>query len=328
MTESLTQFEAFFVIPQRIMSLIGIPLNLNKERLKKSTKWQGIRFWFLFINLFVGAVASYISLIGADFKLFTFQMPLNAYATCGLVEVMLIWWNKERISAILCDLNDKYQKHCLGATEQREMRLILVHTRTQMKRFICLFCVLIGLFNLVPLYVLFKEYQASGALQLQLPYYVWFPFDPYANSYVFPLIFLEENLWGATAITMIVLDSLTLGSIVAQLRLHYDLLAKKLRTIGGRPTALSPLIEQHQKLIGITEEVADVFSGSLLSNYIFNSFIICLAIFQIVYNEVYEDAIKFVFLLLCVLLQTLALSYYGDQITEYVGRRISLKRWK
>lgn len=313
------------------MLIIGIPMNLESERIKKATKLQNLRFWFLFFNLGYGATAATADSLGRDIIQFTFQIPLNAYAACGLAAVALIWWNKDRISLILFELNKMYQEHCLGSDQQPIMREILATTKLTMKRYIGLFVILISLFNLVPLYVVWKEYQKTGQVVFQLPYYVWFPFDPYANTFIFSLVFIENNLFGATAITMLVLDILTLGSIVSQLRLHFDILSNKLKGIrravkdegesmdSAIERALSQLVHQHQRLIRISEVIADVFSTSLLSNYIFNSFIICMAIFQIVFNKNYEDVVKFVFLFLCVLFQTLALSYYGDQITECVG---------
>lgn len=330
MTNQPVRFEDFFAIPQKISLLVGIPLNMDSKNIKKATFWQSFRFWFLFYNLWYAVTAATFDSLGQDILRFTFQIPLNAYAACGLVAVMLIWKNKNRLALILIELNKTYQEQCSGEDQQPIMREILKQTTNIMKRYILLFVILISLFNLVPVYVVWNTYQATGKIQLLLPYYAWFPFDPYANSYIFPIIFIEENIWGVSAITMLVLDVVTLGAIVTQLRLHFDILAKKLRRVkigdGGEEfnevivdERLSEIVKEHQKLIQITDDIADVFSTSLLSNYIWNSFIICMAIFQIVFNKNWEDVIKFVFLFLCVLFQTLALSYYGDQITEYVG---------
>lgn len=231
---SAVQFEAFFHVLRRIMAILGLHVNFDAAHIAQASRRQRVWFWFVVINLAGGTLGSWINLLGVDFMRFTFQSPLSAYATSGLVGVLLIRWDKNRISRIFCELNDMFRKYCTKGSQLARVATVFADSQRFIWRFITCFAIWACLFNLIPVYVLVKDYQRTGEVHLQLPYIIKYPFgfDPYAHPSLFPVIFVNENIMGFSVVSMVIVDNLTLGSIVRQLTMHFSILAEDLQALG------------------------------------------------------------------------------------------------
>lgn len=324
-------FREFFTIPTKMLYLVGIPSIIsNDNRPNQVTPIGRLWYWILCVNLgsgVVGAITFFVMSIikGSDLIRLTSQSPVVAYSFSGVTEMIIVWRHRTKLSLILSKLKILYETHCKYPDQQKDLKKNCRDSNTQIINFLILYFGMVNLFHLIPIIITTMEYMETGQLSLELPYQTWFPFDVY-NKYIFPWMYVNENIWGLVAILIILCENLMLGLLISQVCIQFDILSNKIRTMRKRIPNRSAdlraefrdLVIQHLKLIELSDEIGDLFALSLVINYFLNSIIICSTGFQIVFNKNYAESIKFFFLLLCILLQTLSLSYHGNHITECV----------
>ncbi|XP_026480257.1 putative odorant receptor 92a [Ctenocephalides felis] len=108
----------------------------------------------------------------------------------------------------------------------------------------------------------------------------------------------------------------------AHVCMHFRLLAQKMRTLTSKSEHrlldledLRPCIEEHQKLI----EIENIFSPSILVNFIGSSLMICLSGFQITESLIVIELITYIIFLTTSLLQIYTLCSYGNQLIDTSG---------
>lgn len=160
----------------------------------------------------------------------------------------------------------------------------------------------------------------SGNWMQKFPIPYTFPFDEYNPKYYgivfFWFVFLSVNtLYSILAVDLILYSFITLVSIQYKLlcrRLeHLKLLANK-----NIENELTKIVELHNALIEITENLETIFSFSIFVNFIGSSFSICVIGFQLNDGTNLANLLTFGGLLCGNLMQTLLLCFYGSKLID------------
>lgn len=339
MDEVLYQkYEEIISIPRKMLLYLGINLNGNNGGSKSPFVENVRKLWFAIILLHCsfGALGSLIWLwlelrsdVEMDLLPLTAQLMCTVYLAIGLFVMIYIFNNSHRFAITLNELSETFREHCKAAEEHSQIATYLDSSRRQVRSFLIINYATVVLFYLIPLIMLALGMLEPKDMMTKPPFRVWVPFD--SDKY-YQVIYLSLFCWGLEAIHVVVMNIILLCLMISQLCLHFKYTAYQFKTIRNRVgkfdkdvseliSVFKALAKEYLRLLDLSADVSNLFSLFLLGNYIFNSFIICLIGFQIAYNSNIAETIPFITFALCILVQTLFLSYYGSQISEQVGGR-------
>lgn len=172
------------------------------------------------------------------------------------------------------------------------------------------------------------DYLRLGVWKKEFPYFVWYPFDAFDDQY-FAYVYLSQTWAGFTTVFAMLAEVFIIGTLVLQFCIQFECISRSLREY--RPSHatnnqfLRKTIAQHNFILDTAEEFADIISGTLFINQTCSSMVICFVGFQVVVGENLTVIIKFLLFLFCSLIHTIVVSYFGNEIMEYVrqdGRRL------
>lgn len=330
MATDLVLFNDFFTIPNHFFRLLGlVEYNEIESRPKTVLRlfWFNIVFGLSFINLFLcfmGECVFFVLGVG-DFDNFlklTALAPCMALTGMALQELAMMWWQRKKLTQLIGFLQRIYPN---GRQEQvkyripkakKELRLLMIN-------FASSYMTLINAFNFIPVIMAVVDFFENGVWKMELPYFIWYPFD---SDSAFTIIYLQQIWGGFTTVIAILAINLFLGATVTQFCIQFDVLNTKLKLLHPHKDnylkdmkRISEIIKNHCDLIENFSVLEHLFSVSILVNYIMSSLIICLVGFQVVAGEDSFVIIKFLLFLICSLLQTMTMSYFGNQIIERVS---------
>lgn len=333
MATDLVLFNEFFAIPDKFFRLIGVVGYSGAEARpvsKLHARLLTIFFWSSFINLFICFVGECIFFVlgFGDFDNFlklTALAPCMAFVGMSLEEMLMIWWYRKQLGEVIMFLEEMYPKQCVQEQLQYNIPQTKSKLRWLMIYFATSYMTLISTFNFIPFFVTVYEYFQEGVWKRELPYFIWYPFDPYTDA-VFPVLYFLQSWAGFTTVIAILAFNIFLGALITLFCLQFDILNTKLKLL--KPSKenykndlkeLIKLIEIHTALFENCRLMGHIFSVSIFVNYIISSLVICLVGFQVVAGEETPVIFKFMLFLICSLIQTMTMSYFGNQIIERVS---------
>lgn len=334
----LVAFDEFFTVCRFFFKSIGIHLQLDHAG-PPLGKWRGrfkaLYFWLSFWNLaitYVGELVFFVLGFGTigSFLQLTALAPCIAFVHLSLDQILLVHRRRHQLEAIIGFLEQDFAKTAADQQRQNIAGRRRQHIRV-MVGFAVSFVTLIVTFNFIPFVVTVAQFLMQGrALEKQLPYFVWYPFDEY-DTRIFPVIYLLQSWAGFTCVLSIAAMTVLMATVSILICLTFERIALDLsglhddddittrlpdvRTVDR----LRTLVRQHIAVIQVTEAFERTLSASIAIQYIISSLVICLVGFQVVAGDSLDDIIKFVLFLFCSLIQTYIISHYGNEIIEYVS---------
>lgn len=156
-------------------------------------------------------------------------LPCMGFAALAIVKISTIYGNREKLRRILAKLsNIKLEKF------DRETISGFLDTSKKMTSILTVFYIsLIWIFNLMPLFIITKNFFYDGSYQRHLPYLMWYPFD-YLQPIVFEACYLVL-MWGAFTCAIGILSAdLMFCAITTLVCVQFDILKSKLRKIDDK----------------------------------------------------------------------------------------------
>lgn len=229
----------------------------------------------------------------------------------------------EGISRIIAELRRLYPEDA-KAQEDAQVGRILNPLKTILRTFQKFYVITLGFKVLMPIGLIFYEglVHQNWTTRLATPLYVWYPFQP--NDFTILFVYVYEA-WGAFLSTgpLMFITSLIGGMSSVFCVLLKDLAVRfgEFRT-GNEQYLLSlrSLIQRHNELISLSEDMKEIFSSFLLVNYVCVSLGMSLFMFVTVASPNLGIVIEFVGDVICFNIYIGTLSYFGHRYIEHVSK--------
>ncbi|CAG4982797.1 unnamed protein product [Colias eurytheme] len=173
-------------------------------------------------------------------------------------------------------------------------------------------------FCFLPLFSMWVEYNQTGVLKLKLPFLVKYFFDPFTKTR-WPLIYIHQ-IWSTFIVCFNIFGAdTTFHAFCLYLRMHFEILCHRFEgvvTPCARETKMGirKLVQRHQELIQLVEEIEAIYSKSTLFNIVVSSVLICLSVFNITFIDDFGAVFSFSSFLVMSLYQIFMSCYFGDMI--------------
>lgn len=167
-----------------------------------------------------------------------------------------------------------------------------------------------------------------GKWELKLPRLLSYPFDTQSSVWMRILVYIFE-CWGTMTTTRAVVTiGVFLGSVCLHICIQFDVLTRQFRELeptGNESAALDlrrliSLVQKHNYLIDICNELSSIFRASLLVNYVLSSVVIGCFGFLILNEPVLAQKTEYFFDFVCFMSYNSLFSFYGDSLMDRVSR--------
>ncbi|KAG6443514.1 putative odorant receptor 92a [Manduca sexta] len=190
--------------------------------------------------------------------------------------------------------------------------------------------ILLVCFAFHPLVVMMLNYKKTNEIELLLPFPIVYPFDAY-NIKVWPVIYLRQIWSEIVAVFNICAADFAFYNFCSYITIQFRLLQYDIEHVitgtqksiyndemrsGRIRNKLVEIIKRHQELITCVNLLENIYSVSMLYNFISSSVIICLTGFNVTENKDMILVITFFTFLFMGLLQILFLSFFGDMLMD------------
>lgn len=246
---NIVHFNDFISIPLKFLYSIGvIPFHLldanNKYPPNSFRIFPLILFVLSFLNLgllVIGEMIFFVKTFGnfVNFIEETALVLCIGFILLSFVKVITISWKKDQMSRLMTNLERLFPKtkdiQCDYKIEKylhQTMLLTRIYSIVQMGMIWC--------FNFYPMSETIIGYVRHRTWKVDFPYYIWYPFNPYAPGF-FELNYLSQ-MWAAyVAAAAILAADVLLCGVVIQICMHFDHLKQKI--IELKPTKYNRNIE-------------------------------------------------------------------------------------
>lgn len=208
--------------------------------------------------------------------------------------------------------------------EEIKLREVLDPLKWGFRCFQTAYLITIGFKISLPILVNLNNLLVGRTVTLSLPLNVWYPFDP-LNPIVMVFVYIFEA-WAAILITcpLIALIALIAG-ITSVFCVQFRLLCLEFRKLNCPKyhsedmRKLKALVQRHSAMIALGEEINEIFSSFLLSNYVVCSASMSLFLFVAVTSTKQDVVIEYTGNLICNISYILTLSIFGHRYKEHVS---------
>lgn len=248
----------FVRLPRRYMRVYGMYSSVRNRRLTIDFKTVlfAVTTLVLLLTTF-GEIAyciwSLIKNTGVKFELLYTGMCIG-YLVLGVGKLIAFMNNLNEISELLLQIEDEHPR-TRNAQKEFNVQHYLDLSNRMVFRQAFVFVFMMTIFNLNPLFASFINYFARGEWNIDLPYNLLYPFNPYRRG-VFETIYLL-TVWAAYSSTIAIscLD-ISVCCIVQLICMHFNQLTCTLRD--HDPERVS-VVEQKAFLLSIVEKHNKIF---------------------------------------------------------------------
>lgn len=287
---TVISFESYTETGRKICNWIGLIPYIDDT--ENSNIWKKIYFWISYTVLVICVIGETIYLIKAfgndqKFLEMTALAPCMGFCFLGLTKSITIWLNRSEITNLMRKLEKMFPTRKEDQIKLN-LRKYLADSNTLFILFSSAMILVISIFNFSSFFVSSKVFIIEGHFPKELPYLIWYPFDPYQEVF-FEIIYLIHVWAGFTAAFGILGPDIMFCSIVIQICLQFDILSEKLLNYCPQNTVkdhqfINECVENHNLLIELTLMFNQIFSKSMFLNFIGSCGVICLVGFQVTGN--------------------------------------------
>lgn len=241
------------------------------------------------------------------------------FAINGAYLMFLIWHKGALIVSLLHTLNDHFPRR-RDAQEAVQLLQFVKGWNRIMGCFETLYIIaIVATIVTEPIWTMI-DYYAGGEFRIRFPVFIRYPFDT-DQLHLIPVVFAWEILGTVTSSQVIAGVSALLGAMLMNINLQFKMLANELNRLQPRKCSdeadtkkLIQLSVRHERLLAIAAEIRNLFSFSLLLNYVLSSVMICMLCFVIANASDAASIIKAYTIITCFIVYNAIYSHYGNQI--------------
>jgi hypothetical protein len=329
------EFGTFFNFPLRILKCIGIELLEDGSGLK--TKKQKIKsiakkcaFWFL-----VTADIMFVTLAGLsgykDFKnknISSDNLTTCVFLSCSVCRIVVIWFKRSAIAKVMGEMTTEFHNVKDDVEANKMTKQAFKNFDRYQKAFIYFSMFAELSLALSPLI----QRLTAGFWDMKLPHPLWLPYDVSSNVFNYAVTFITIEIYATIQSFESLSNELIPNSIITVLSLEFEILAKDLEKVDDKTEFkdIKKLVERHENLLDISEQVKNIFSISNMITFIGSSILLCLPAFLALSSHESFLILKFSSCFIFLALQTGAVCFYGDKLRTSslkVSENITLCDW-
>ncbi|KAH8382620.1 hypothetical protein KR009_004407, partial [Drosophila setifemur] len=233
-------------------------------------------------------------------------MSYIGFVVVGCLKISAVIRRKDTLTTLVRELESFFPPPRAKEQEQYAVRYYLERSHLFTKGFGGLYMTLVITYNLFSItqYTLLRLVQSPNAKQ-SLPYVEMAPWD-YTAAWRFLLTYISQSTAGYTATCAHVGADLMIFAVAMQMIMHFDRVARVLREFQVRARRetngdadevadfdaegaeedlreLRSLVAYHNKILGITDIMNEVFGIPLLLNFAASSLLVCFVGFQMTF---------------------------------------------
>ncbi|XP_030378345.1 putative odorant receptor 92a [Scaptodrosophila lebanonensis] len=302
----------------------------DKNRLRRYLFRIYLIWGFLNFNAYVvGEIAYFIVHITSTTTLLeaTAVAPCIGFSFMADFKQIGMTVNRKTLVKLLDDLSEMFP---LTLEKQRSYHVTFYerHMNSVMTLFTILCMTYTSSFSFYPAIKSTIKYYFMGSeiFERNYGFHIYFPYDAETDLTVYWF-----SYWGlahcayVAGVSYVCVDLLLITTIT-QLTMHFNYIADTLEAYNGDDHSdeenvkfLQDLVVYHSRALDLSEEVNNIFSFTILWNFIAASFVICFAGFQITASNV-EDIVLYFIFFSASLVQVFVVCYYGDEMISSSSR--------
>lgn len=327
----VVKFSSFFQFPFRCLKFVGLNPTQNQNDKSFKTKLTNFHFKFFLASLLTMESLSILSIVHdpQNLRVVALMILQGIFFIFVFFKVFLISSKKEIFQEVL----ELCESHFLKSLEDQE-KLKLQRRLKNFKRigWTSTFPGVAGqelfLLSFIVSVIITQSWVQKFSVE------VWFPFDEYdPKFYTFTVIWFY---WFYLSIFVSISGAdLTLYALVTLISIHADGICIQLKNIikvpeSQRDKEMKTLLQSHVDLIICTEKLHDIFSTSLFLQFFGSSAILCLAGYQSINSEDYENTVKYAMIFVSIFGQVFLACFYGSKIivaSEKINKAVYDSEW-
>jgi odorant receptor len=312
---ALISFSDFVGFPLKCFKVFGL-VPQGEEPIKK---WKKIflKFWRVlgFATLAIPTVFMTVFIRDNlnDLSKIAENLPPYGYAAMVFVKVVGIYRKQSCFKTLLETLDGLFPR----TKEEQNIFKVRIYLREYKKvEQVVATCMAIASFEFIALKV-FNLAMSGVWFDRKLLADNWFPFDKFHPVW-FNVLIVWQTLSSVFLVGGLLGSDLILFCFVTLIELKFDTLSKEMEKLkpSDDKEKFDDLTERHKKLLGLQRDLEEIFSPSILFNFIASSILICLVCYQLSIEISLELLVKFSFILIAALLQVLLVCSCGQKLTN------------
>ncbi|XP_030023869.1 odorant receptor 85b [Manduca sexta] len=341
-----------------VLKLVG--LRLTKEDLSCARLCWNVFYWFEFANLFIVTWLELINMVqtakGGSFQdaveIFR-MMPCVGYLLLAMAKSYKIVYYRPVYENLVSELRDMWPRGVVSEEEHLIISTALKQLYYVVQGYYWCNNALLVIFLSPPFVEIIKR-AAGDEVPLILPFFYWFPFDPFQRIF-YEIILIAQTWHGLITIWFMLCGDLLFCIFLSHITTQFDLLSVRIKRLVYVPIdkqlvesyplgeyskdflkkdkhinldsftekewenryqkEVTEIVLRHHALIRLSGDVENLFSFALLVNFFNSSIIICFCGFCCVIVEKWNEMVYKSFLTTA-LSQTWLLCWYGQRLLE------------
>lgn len=327
---ALAQMDGFLKYANFFFKAVGLRPYKKSSEPQTESIWVKVLFLANVVNL------GYVLILEAVYVLVAMKTgehileAITAMSYIGFVlvccnKMLFVWWKRPQLTLVMQQLEEVFPH---GEEDQMAYRLDQYFSSCSKISFTfsLLYSVLIWTYNLfnVMQYVFYEVIFGTRHVELTLPYIMYLPWN-WQGHWSYYLLLFSQNFAGYTSAAGQVSTDLMLCAVATLIIMHYDYIARSIETkeLSGDwaqdSRFIADIVRYHERLLGLSEHLNDVFGVPLLLNFLISSFVICFVGFQMTVGVEPDVMIKLFLFLFSSLCQVYLICHHGQLMADAVG---------
>ncbi|XP_068157909.1 odorant receptor 67a-like [Drosophila tropicalis] len=331
------EFKDFVRLPLFFYHTIGFnPYAEDKKNRGSRSNWLWILFFIhmgvLNFVLACEIIFSFDQFVNGSFVTACETLGYIGFVAVADLKIIAVYFRRATLSNLVNQMESIFPKN--QEHEQYDVNRYLTRCRLLTKSFSVLYIVLISLYNMVAYfqYVIDRYIQHSPDAERTMPYVPTVPWNWHNSNLGFYGTYLIQTWAACVSSVGHISADLMIFSVEIQVLMHFDYLSKSLlefpiqaengANIDGANRDLSKLqqlIAYHNKILGLTDLINEVFGRPLLLNLLTSSVVVCLVGFQMTIVLSPEQVVKLVLYLISANVEIYLICYFSQLLIEASG---------
>nr|XP_026498748.1 odorant receptor 4-like [Vanessa tameamea] len=350
---NVDDYDKTYILAKKLLKMIGVPLNENLTNFS-SFCWNSL-FWFNFANILLSIALETTNMfvmasIGTFLDLFT-MMPCVGFLIVTIAKIYKIKRYRSVFKNLMMEPRDMWPTGRISEDEHKIISDAMDRLRIVVKVYFLCNAMLASIFT-VPSMIAWIKNRTGQDVELIFGFSYWLPFDP-LQGHRYEIVYFVQTFHCFLSAGSMVCGDLLFCIFLSHITTQFSLLAIRINKLIYVPIddqlvesyslaeysklhtsninnakstndkdaeqrhieEFTFIVKRHRALIRLSSDVEDLYTFTLLVNFINSSIIICFCLFCCAIIEKWNEFNYKIFCLTSIL-QIWILCWYGQQLLD------------